>query len=83
MLDLGCCIPMQVNHSRDLQRQNRLDSKSGLGHVANMVLLWLAVVLYGAADTASKNILVLFEMIGPLHWDITQVRSLLFFAFAL
>lgn len=77
-LNLWCCIPLQVNHLKDLQHPNRLDSKNGSGHVANMVLLWLAVVLYGAADTASKNILVLFEMIGPLHWDVTQVPCRLF-----
>lgn len=69
-----CYITWQVNQFKDLQHQNRLDSKSGSAHVTNMVLLWVAVVLYGAAETASRNTLVLFEMMGPLHWDITQVK---------
>lgn len=66
-------LPEQINHFKNLQHQNRLDPKSGSGHITSIVLLWLAVVLYGAADTASRNILVLYEMIGPLHWDNTQV----------
>lgn len=66
---------MQVNKFKALGHQNRLDTKTVSNQVANIVLLWLAVVLYGAAVSASKSILVLFELMGPLHWDITQVTT--------
>ncbi|XP_061648831.1 solute carrier family 46 member 2-like isoform X2 [Phyllopteryx taeniolatus] len=41
--------------------------------VSNIILLWVSVVLYNAVDSSTRNILVLFQLMEPLHWNVIQV----------
>lgn len=43
--------------------------------VVNIVVLWVAGILYGAAVSGAKNILVSFQLMEPLHWSVAQVRK--------
>uniref|UniRef100_A0A3Q2Z0L5 Solute carrier family 46 member 2 n=1 Tax=Hippocampus comes TaxID=109280 RepID=A0A3Q2Z0L5_HIPCM len=41
--------------------------------VVNIILLWMSGLLYNAVDSSTRNILVLFQLMEPLHWNVTQV----------
>lgn len=41
--------------------------------VVNIILLWVSGLLYNAVDSSTRNILVLFQLMEPLHWNVTQV----------
>ncbi|XP_070765868.1 solute carrier family 46 member 2-like [Enoplosus armatus] len=67
---------LQVQTSSDCENQKELDTKATSDHrrqVLNIALLWVAGVLYDAAVSAAKHILVLFELMEPLHWSVAQV----------
>ncbi|XP_049608382.1 solute carrier family 46 member 2-like [Syngnathus scovelli] len=41
--------------------------------VINIALLWVSGLLYNAVDSSTRNILVLFQLMEPLHWNVTQM----------
>ncbi|XP_077470975.1 solute carrier family 46 member 2-like [Stigmatopora argus] len=41
--------------------------------VINIILLWVSGLLYNAVDHSTRNILVLFQLMKPLHWNNIQV----------
>nr|XP_057908603.1 thymic stromal cotransporter homolog [Doryrhamphus excisus] len=66
---------LQVKALCDTESLQKLSnaSPSSHPHVANIVLLWVAGILYNAVDSSTRNILVLFQLMEPLHWNVTQV----------
>ncbi|KAM7405388.1 hypothetical protein PAMP_012655 [Pampus punctatissimus] len=63
---------LQVEASSDYKCLKNLSTKT-VSERLNIVLLWMAGVLYNAAFSAAENILVLFEVMEPLHWTVAQV----------
>ncbi|XP_078144452.1 solute carrier family 46 member 2-like [Centroberyx gerrardi] len=56
------------------QREAKTTAPSGqCGRILNIVLLLAGGILYNAAVCASKNILVVFELKEPLHWNAEEV----------
>ncbi|KAM9829478.1 solute carrier family 46 member 2-like isoform 1-T1 [Syngnathus typhle] len=41
--------------------------------VVNLALLWVSGLLYNAVDSSTRNILVVFQLMEPLHWNVTQM----------
>ncbi|XP_061666028.1 solute carrier family 46 member 2-like [Syngnathoides biaculeatus] len=69
-------IPTQVGALCDNQTPNKANDEPTCDHprkFGNIILLWLSGVLYNAVDSSTRNILVLFQLMEPLHWNVIQV----------
>ncbi|XP_054640340.1 thymic stromal cotransporter homolog isoform X3 [Dunckerocampus dactyliophorus] len=67
---------LQVGPLCDTESLNKLSNASPFAQpnkVVNIVMLWVAGILYNAVDSSTTNILVLFQLMEPLHWNVTQV----------
>ncbi|XP_061759094.1 solute carrier family 46 member 2 isoform X1 [Nerophis ophidion] len=61
-------------HDKELEPTLNRSSPSTRPHkVVDIALLWVAGMVYNAVDSSTRNILVLFQLMDPLHWNVTQV----------
>ncbi|XP_037130586.1 thymic stromal cotransporter protein-like [Syngnathus acus] len=67
---------MQVGALCDNRTSNKAsdDTARDRSHkVVNLALLWVSGLLYNAVDSSTRNILVVFQLMEPLHWNVTQM----------
>ncbi|XP_053705650.1 thymic stromal cotransporter homolog [Synchiropus splendidus] len=73
---LHVLLVLQTEQPRSCKSLKDLDTRSTCDQrrqMVNILLLWTSGILYTSAVSAAKDILVLFLLMEPLHWSVTQV----------